>query len=69
MTELERWALACLQNLRDRDLIKEWDDETVSSDHCLEVEELIAKLLQSQADYINGKENENEKEKFTRKSV
>ena len=55
MTELERWALACLQNLRDRDLIKEWDDETESGEHYQEVEELIAKLLDSQADYINGK--------------
>ena len=55
MTELERWALACLQNLRDRDLIKEWDEETESGEHYQEVEELIAELLDSQADYINGK--------------
>ena len=54
MTELERWALACLQNLRDRDLIKEWDEETESGDHYQEVEEIIELLLKSQAEYING---------------
>ena len=52
MTELERWALACIKNLRDRDLIKELDEETESGDHYKEVEELITQLLKSQAEYI-----------------
>ena len=39
MTDLERWALACLTNLRDRDLIKEPD-----GDHYREVENLITQL-------------------------
>jgi hypothetical protein len=42
MTDLEQWALACLKNLRDRDLIKESD-----GDHCQEVEELITHLEQN----------------------
>jgi len=42
MTDLEQWALACLKNLRDRDLIKESD-----GDHCQEVEELITQLEQN----------------------
>jgi len=39
---LLHWALACLKNLRDRDLIKESD-----GDHCQEVEELITQLEQN----------------------
>ena len=42
MTDLERWALNCLENLRDRDLLK-------PGDHCQEVEELTLALMKEKS--------------------
>ena len=39
MTDLEHSALACLKNLKCRDLIRDSD-----GDHCQEVDELIEQL-------------------------